>query len=365
MTLAVPASAQGSSKPVVRVNANTPTSSDAETGPPTASADEIDPPASMNIDPVTEADVSSVQGEAQDLPTSSADENDAPSSNPPTEADVPSVQGGEAQDSEDIEQDSKINDVEQDDAVDTLPPSPPRTNRADPVAESPIRPSFTNKQNQLFVQSIVCDSGEKIGNDLHYHVLGLEHTASEDDVKKAYHKLARRCHPDKNNDPNAAPAFCIIAMAKDVLEEVARDYALNMLRAQQIAQQEEEAKKKQEEYNEYAKKCFDTFSNARREVAHNAKAKARDQAKQNAEYISSDSSSDSSDSDTDSEKSMPHKSKPTNLKSDSDPDTHNQEQSECKGSFMSKQETMEAIKDLHKRCLFHDTEHVFMLPSTW
>jgi DnaJ domain len=50
------------------------------------------------------------------------------------------------------------------------------------------------------------DREEKIKSELtpHYDTLGLPYGASLKEIKKAYHKLARRCHPDKNPNDTAA-----------------------------------------------------------------------------------------------------------------------------------------------------------------
>jgi DnaJ-class molecular chaperone len=44
-------------------------------------------------------------------------------------------------------------------------------------------------------------------------VLGLTRGATEDDIKKAYKKLALKFHPDKNRAPNATDAFKKISTA--------------------------------------------------------------------------------------------------------------------------------------------------------
>jgi molecular chaperone DnaJ len=53
-----------------------------------------------------------------------------------------------------------------------------------------------------------------------YNVLGIERTASQDEVKKAYRRLALQWHPDRtNNDPDAAARFKEVSFAYKVLSD--------------------------------------------------------------------------------------------------------------------------------------------------
>jgi molecular chaperone DnaJ len=55
-------------------------------------------------------------------------------------------------------------------------------------------------------------------SDDYYKVLGVDKKASQDDIKKAYRKLARQYHPDRNpGDPKAEERFKQISEAHDVL----------------------------------------------------------------------------------------------------------------------------------------------------
>ena len=58
----------------------------------------------------------------------------------------------------------------------------------------------------------------RMGKDF-YKVLGLSKGATEDEVKKAYRKLALKYHPDKNKSANAEERFKEIAEAYDVLSD--------------------------------------------------------------------------------------------------------------------------------------------------
>ena len=51
----------------------------------------------------------------------------------------------------------------------------------------------------------------------YYKTLGVDRKASQEDIKKAYRKLARRYHPDTNKDAGAEERFKEISEAHDVL----------------------------------------------------------------------------------------------------------------------------------------------------
>ncbi|XP_075696615.1 dnaJ homolog subfamily C member 16 [Rhinoderma darwinii] len=50
-----------------------------------------------------------------------------------------------------------------------------------------------------------------------YRILGVSRTASQADIKKAYKKLAREWHPDKNKNPGAEDKFIQVSKAYEIL----------------------------------------------------------------------------------------------------------------------------------------------------
>ncbi|KAL1244235.1 DnaJ [Trichinella spiralis] len=57
-----------------------------------------------------------------------------------------------------------------------------------------------------------------MGKD-YYKILGISRSATEDEIKKAYRKMALKYHPDKNKSPDAESKFKEIAEAYDVLSD--------------------------------------------------------------------------------------------------------------------------------------------------
>ena len=296
--------------------------------------------------------------------------------------------------------------------------SPPRIIRGNPSALSPIRPLYSIDENGLFVQSIVRVAKEKQGLALHYHVLNLERTATVKQVVKAYRKLILRCHPDKNKHPDASAAFRIVTDAKDIVEEMVKERATideryetwdesddemspedaawqaqmdeqireNLKKWHKANEARREATRKAAEEHKATRKAADEHkagrrydsnypfnaeraaaNNAQRVAANKARAAAREQARRDAYYISSDSSSDSeSDSDKVSADRAEHSASKSTDNSDAKSESNDStQQKDSNGTFMSKGETLIAIRELHLELRFLDTVHMFMLPKMW
>src|SRR5258707_10255101 len=53
----------------------------------------------------------------------------------------------------------------------------------------------------------------------YYKILGVERGASDEEVKKAYRKLARKYHPDVSKEPNAKEKFQDVSEAYETLKD--------------------------------------------------------------------------------------------------------------------------------------------------
>ncbi|GAB4045945.1 DnaJ C-terminal domain-containing protein [Spirosoma litoris] len=88
----------------------------------------------------------------------------------------------------------------------------------------------------------------------YYSVLGVPKTASDDDIKKAYRKLARKHHPDLNpNDAEANKKFQQINEANEVLSDPEKRKKYDQYgKDWQHAEQFEQARQQQQSRRQYA-----------------------------------------------------------------------------------------------------------------
>jgi curved DNA-binding protein len=63
----------------------------------------------------------------------------------------------------------------------------------------------------------------------YYKILGVERTAGEDDIKKAYRKLARKYHPDVSKETNAKEKFQEVSEAYETLRDKEKRAAYDSL----------------------------------------------------------------------------------------------------------------------------------------
>src|SRR5581483_4268388 len=70
----------------------------------------------------------------------------------------------------------------------------------------------------------------------YYKILGVERGAAEEDIKKAYRKLARKYHPDVSKEKNAEEKFKEVAEAYEVLKDPEKRAAYDQMGSYQPGQ---------------------------------------------------------------------------------------------------------------------------------
>ncbi|KAK9069508.1 hypothetical protein SSX86_011412 [Deinandra increscens subsp. villosa] len=99
------------------------------------------------------------------------------------------------------------------------------------LAAKPL--DFANMRMLLLKRCIHATGSCNSSEGDHYQVLGVPQNASRDDIKKAFHALAKKYHPDANkNNPSSKRKFQQIREAYEVLQDSEKRAEYDMLKQQ-------------------------------------------------------------------------------------------------------------------------------------
>lgn len=83
--------------------------------------------------------------------------------------------------------------------------------------QQPKRPQRPTGQRQRSYRREIPNLSSQRNVKTHYEVMSIQRSATSAEIKKAYHKLALKYHPDKNKDPGAEEKFKLVSAAYSVL----------------------------------------------------------------------------------------------------------------------------------------------------
>ena len=100
-----------------------------------------------------------------------------------------------------------------------------KTRRQNAKADAnPSLTKFSKEQNDLKIKQVQEYSlHAAVQYPLNLYVLGLNYSSTEAEMKKAYHSMARRFHPDKNIGLDTTEMMEMINESKDGLEDIMRN----------------------------------------------------------------------------------------------------------------------------------------------
>lgn len=116
---------------------------------------------------------------------------------------------------------------------------------------------YCGTKNRIYSEKLsqsACGNCKKKLSETYYDILEISHTASIDEIKKAYRKLTMKWHPDKNpNDPNAERIFKIISDIYYVLvnPDKRKEYDIYLTNSEKLYSFSEPEKSKDESEKNY------------------------------------------------------------------------------------------------------------------
>lgn len=94
----------------------------------------------------------------------------------------------------------------------------------------------------------------------YYSILGIQRDASENEIVKAFRRLAKKYHPDRNNSPDAKQKFMEIYEAYEILKDPDKRSAYDKIYNRHFVNQETQDKDAHENINYWAQKARENFS---------------------------------------------------------------------------------------------------------